>query len=186
MPRGAYLHLSSGVTEEFQCAPGPAGWRYVAPGIDLTVDSRWRPARLELRTRTWSLRGGAAGRDLLWVRGTPAHGAREHSAEALAFLGDSPAFLVAVARALNLAPGDSATVPLVRITGDSLATRTTTHRWTLASVDHHPTDLGPLPVETWRTTDLETAETTEFHLAGDVLLAAPGLELTRLDSPPTL
>lgn len=181
MPRGAYLHLSSGVTEEFQCAPGPAGWRYVAPGVDLTVDSRWRPARLELRTPSWTLRGGTAGRDLLWVRGD-----REHSAEALAFLGDSPAFLVAVARALGLAPGGSATVPLVRITGDSLATRTTAHRWTLASAESHPTDLGPLPVETWQVTDLETAETTEFHLAGDVVLSAPDLELTRLDSPPTL
>ena len=66
------------------------------------------------------------------------------------------------------------------------AARTTTHRWTLASVEQHPTDLGALPVETWRTTDLETAETTEFHLAGDVVLSAPDLELTRLDSPPTL
>ena len=181
MPRGAYLHLASGVTEEFQCAPGPAGWRYVAPGVDLTVDSRWRPAPQELRTPAWTLRGGAAGRDLLWVRGE-----REHSAEALAFLGPSPAFLVTIARSLDLAPGASATVSLVTITGDSLATRTAPQRWTLASVDPHPTDLGPLPVETWHTTDLETAETTEFHLAGDVVLSAPGLELTRLDSPPTL
>ncbi|WP_106397586.1 hypothetical protein [Actinocorallia populi] len=181
MPRGAYLHLSSGVVEEFQCAPGPAGWRYVAPGVDLTVDSRWRPARLELKTSSWTLRGGSAGRDLLWVRGD-----REHSAEALAFLGASPAFLIAIARSLRLAPGAFATLPLVEITGESLATRTTTHRWTLVSVESHPTDLGPLPVETWQTTDLETAETTGFHLAGDVVLAAPDLELTRLDSPPTL
>ena len=181
MPRGSYLHLATGVAEEFQCAPGPAGWRYVASGVDLTVDSRWRPARLQLTTPSWTLRGGAAGRDLLWVRGD-----REHSAEALAFLGDSPAFLVAVARSLGLAPGESATVPLVQVTGETLATRTVTRRWTLVSTEPHATDLGPLPVETWQATDLETAETTEFHLAGDVVLSAPGLELTRLDSPPNL
>lgn len=181
MPRGTYLHLSSGVSEDFQCAPGPAGWRYVAPGVDLTVDSRWRPARLQLTTPSWTLRGGTAGREVLWVRGD-----REHSAEALGFLGDSPAFLVAVARSLNLDPGASATLPLVRVTGASLAAHTVTQRWTLLCVDSHETDLGPLPVETWQATDLDTAETTEFHLAGDVLLSAPDVELTRLDSPPTL
>ncbi len=181
MPRGAYLHLSSRTPEEFQCAAGPAGWRYVAPGVDLTVDSRWRPARLQLTTSSWTLRGGTAGRELLWVRGE-----REHAAEALAFLGESPAFRVSIARALRLAPGESATVPLVQVTGEALATRTVTQRWTHVATDPHPTDLGPLPVETWQAVDLETAETTEFHLAGDVLLSAPDIELTSLDTPPSL
>lgn len=32
--------------------------------------------------------------------------------------------------------------------------------------------------------DLETGEQRELHLAGDVLLAAPGVELEELESPP--
>lgn len=181
MPRGVYLHTGTGAREEFQCAPGPAGWRYVSAGTDLTVDSRWRPARLELRSGDWSLRGGAAGGEMLWVRGD-----REHSAQAHAFLGESPAFLVAVARSLRLAPGGSADVPLVAVEGPALATRRVVRRWTLTAVETHETDLGALPVEHWRTVDLETAEAAEFHLAGDVVLAAEGIDLESLESPPNL
>ncbi|MCD0451205.1 hypothetical protein LO762_18670 [Actinocorallia sp. API 0066] len=181
MPRGAYLRTATGAREEFQCAPGPAGWRYVAPGVDLTVDSRWRPVRLELRTPDWTLRGGCAGREVLWVRGD-----REHTAEAHGFLGESPGFLVAVARSLRLEAGGSADVPLVVIEGAALATRLVAQRWSLLSVDTHETDLGPLPVEHWRAADLQTAEARDFHLAGDVVLAADGLELESLESPPNL
>lgn len=187
MPRGTYLHLESGREEEFQCAPGPAGWRYVAAGVDLAVDSRWRPARLQVTSGDWTLRGGAAGAELIWVRSSvDASAGTEHSAKAHGFLGESPAFLVAVARSLLLTPGGQADVPLVQISGSSLATRTILQRWALTGVETHETDMGPLPVESWTATDLETAESIEFHLAGDVVLAGPGLELTTLASPPNL
>jgi hypothetical protein len=43
---------------------------------------------------------------------------------------------------------------------------------------------GHLPVERYEVTDLETGEISEFYLAGDVVVAAPGLELTGLEDPP--
>src|SRR5215468_6348367 len=72
VPRGRYL--VAGEVEEFACAAGPAGWRYTGVRresgrtVDLTLDSRGRPHRVELASPDWVLRGGAAGDTLLWVR----------------------------------------------------------------------------------------------------------------------
>ena len=198
MPRGTYLHLETGHTETFQCAPGPGGWRYVSTRsdglrLDLAVDARWHPVRLELRSADWLVRGGLTGAELLWLRapasGTPLdapEAASEHAARATGFSGDSPAFLVAVARSLHLSPGASATVRLVALTGDALAARTIDQRWTLTGLTTHETDTKPLPVERYELTALDTGSLSEIHLAGDVVVAAPGLELTTLESPPTL
>jgi hypothetical protein len=187
------------VDERFQCAPGPSGWRYVSDrsdGLhtDLTVDSRWCPVRMELRTRDWLVRGGLTGPELLWLRSpagsgtTPldSPGTTEHAVRARGFLGDSPGFLVAVARSLRFEAGAQADVRLVRLTGSQLAALTVRQRWRLAEIMRHDTDLGPLPVERYEVTDLATGETVALHLAGDVVLEAPGIELTELESPPTL
>ncbi|WP_033218412.1 hypothetical protein [Kitasatospora phosalacinea] len=200
MPNGRYsLHDPHDGTplgeERFQCAPGPAGWRYVAKRYrpdgtvqgttDLTLDARHRPIRLELRSGGWQVRGGALD-GVHWVRaGAAGSGeATEGEDRAHAFTGDSPAFLVATARLLALDPGGSARIRLVSFTGDSLAPRTLDQGWQLHSLQEHPTDSGPLPVEHYRVTDLDTGEVRDLHLTGDVLLGAPGIELEELDSPP--
>src|SRR5437773_1628415 len=82
MPRGRYL--VGGEVEEFACAAGPAGWRYTSVrrasglSVDLTLDSRGRPYRVELARSGWVLRGGCAGTSVLWLRrpagGVPAAG----------------------------------------------------------------------------------------------------------------
>jgi hypothetical protein len=51
-------------------------------------------------------------------------------------------------------------------------------------VEEHATDEGPLRVERYEVADLATAERRVVHLAGDVVLEAPGLELADLESPP--
>lgn len=207
MPRGTYLHLADQAEERFQCAPGAGGWRYVgerADGgrTDLTVDGRWRQIRVELSSASWLLRGGIAGRDVLWVRtgeeggaasgGTASGGAAglsggaEYAATAAGFLADSPGFLVAVARSFRLDPGEHAVVTLVRLSGPALAPLTVTQRWLLAEITTYDTELAPLPVERYEVTDLATGEPIAVHLAGDVVLDAPGIELTDLDTPPTL
>ena len=154
---------------------------------DLTVDGGWRQIRVELAAAGWLIRGGVAGRDALWVRAgaEPAEPA-EHSAPAAGFLADSPGFLVAVARSLRLTPGADAVVPLVRLSGPALAPLTVTQRWLLAEITTYDTELAPLPVERYEVTDLATGEPFAVHLAGDVVLDAPGVELTDLDRPPTL
>jgi hypothetical protein len=202
MPNGRYsLHDPHDQTllgeERFSCAPGPAGWRYVAKryaldgallgSTDLTLDSRARPLRMDLRAGGWQVRGGAVD-GVAWVRTAAADptgaAATEGHDRAHGFSGDSPAFLIATARLLRLAEGASARVRLVSFTGAALAPRTFDQGWTLRSVEEHPTDSGPLRVERYQVADLETGEQHEIHLAGDVLLAAPGVELEELDSPP--
>ncbi|MEU5466267.1 hypothetical protein ACH4KU_13650 [Streptomyces althioticus] len=201
MPRGRYsLHDPHDHTpladEHFQCAPGPSGWRYVsqltapdsghAGSVDLTLDALGRPLRLELHAASWQVRGAALD-GVTWVRTDPTgtH-ATEGNVRAHAFTGSSPAFLVATARLLRLTPSAAATrVRLVAFTDPVLAPRTVDQSWALVDRETHPTDNGPLTVDAYQVTALDTGEQHTVHLAGDVVLSAPGVELEDLESPPS-
>lgn len=103
-----------------------------------------------------------------------------------AFTGSSPAFLVATARLLRLTPSAAATrVRLVAFTDPVLAPRTVDQSWALVDRETHATDNGPLTVDAYQVTALDTGEQHTVHLAGDVVLSAPGVELEDLDSPPS-
>lgn len=201
MPRGRYsLHDPHDHTplgeEHFHCAPGASGWRYVsqltspsddhAGSVDLTIDELGRPIRLELHAAGWQVRG-AALEGVTWVRSDPAGAeATEGNAPAHAFTGTSPAFLVSTARLLRLAPGSPATrVRLVAFTSPVLAPRTVDQSWALVKREAHATDNAPLIVDEYQVSALDTGEQHTVHLAGDVVLAAPGIELEDLDSPPS-
>ncbi|MGW4390677.1 hypothetical protein [Streptomyces sp. NPDC004685] len=201
MPRGRYsLHDTHDHTplgeEHFHCAPGPSGWRYVSQtitpsgdhsgSVDLAIDELGRPIRLELNAASWQVRGAAID-GVTWVRTDPTgtH-ATEGNAPAHAFTGTSPAFLVATARLLRLTPASPATrVRLVRFTEPVLAPLTLDQSWALLKTETHATDTGPLNVDEYQVTDLDTGEQQAVHLAGDVVLAAPGIELEHLESPPS-
>ncbi|MFF1397147.1 hypothetical protein ACFVZD_25475 [Streptomyces sp. NPDC058287] len=201
MPRGRYsLHDTHDHTplgeEHFHCAPGPSGWRYVSQtvtpsgdhsgSVDLAIDELGRPIRLELNAASWQVRGAAID-GVTWVRTDPTgtH-ATEGNAPAHAFTGTSPAFLVATARLLRLTPASPATrVRLVRFTDPVLAPLTLDQSWALLKTEAHATDSGPLNVDEYRVTDLDTGEQQAVHIAGDVVLAAPGIELEHLESPPS-
>jgi len=204
MPRGRYSlhdphdHTSLG-EEHFHCAPGPSGWRYVsqlttpagdhAGSVDLTLDDLGRPIRLELHAASWQVRGAALD-GVTWVRTDPTgtH-ATEGNVRAHAFTGRSPAFLVATSRLLRLALPSSASpatrVRLVALTEPVLAPRTLDQSWALMGREAHATDNGPLTVDEYQVTDLDTGEQHAVHIAGDVVLAAPGIELEDLESPPS-
>ncbi|MGW0777593.1 hypothetical protein ACWD01_28985 [Streptomyces sp. NPDC002835] len=201
MPRGRYsLHDPHDHTplgeEHFQCAPGPSGWRYVsrtttpsgdeAGSLDLALDELGRPIRLELHASSWQIRGAAID-GVTWVRTDPTGtDAREGNAPAHAFTGTSPAFLVATARLLRLAPGAPATrVGLVAFTDPVLAPLTVDQSWALINSEAHTTDNGPLTVDEYQVSALDTGEQHAVHIAGDVVLAAPGIELEDLESPPS-
>ncbi|WUI00640.1 hypothetical protein OHR68_02140 [Spirillospora sp. NBC_00431] len=190
MPSGTYLHTDEDFEERFQCAPGPGGWRYTSQcpdGVrtDLVVDARWRQIRVELVTPTWWLRGGVTGPEVAWVRAAGETGT-EHAERASGFLADSPGFLVAVARSLELDENAQGDVRLVQVTGPSLSPLTNTWRWRRAGTSVYETETEPLPVSQYEVTDLSTGEVETVHLAGDVVLAAPGVVLTALESPPNL
>ncbi|RLL67169.1 hypothetical protein [Streptomyces sp. Z26] len=201
MPRGRYsLHDPHDHTplgdEHFHCATGPSGWRYVsqltgttgehAGSVDLTLDALGRPIRMELHASGWQVRGAALD-GVTWVRSDPTGAeAQEGNVPAHSFTGTSPAFLVATARLLRPAPGAPATrVRLVTFASPVLAPRTLDQSWALLESETHGTDNGPLVVENYQVNDLETGEQHAVHLAGDVVLAAPGLELEELESPPS-
>lgn len=202
MPRGCYsLHDPHDHTplgeEHFQCAPGPSGWRYVSQlsspsgdptgSVDLTIDERGRPIRLELRAASWCVRGAALD-GVTWVRTDPTGShATEGNAAAHAFTGTSPALLVSTCRLLRLTPGSpAARVRLVSFTAPVLAPLTVDQSWALVKREAHATDNGPLAVDEYQVSDLNTGEQSTIHLAGDVVLAAPGVELEDLDSPPSV
>ncbi|GGT60306.1 hypothetical protein GCM10010271_74210 [Streptomyces kurssanovii] len=201
MPRGRYsLHDPHDHTplgeEHFQCAPGPSGWRYVSRtttpsgddsgSVDLALDELGRPIRLELHAASWQVRGAAID-GVTWVRTDPTGtDAREGNAPAHAFTGTSPAFLVATARLLRLAPGAPATrVRLLAFTDPVLAPRTVDQSWALVKSEAHTTDNGLLTVDEYKVNALDTGEQHAVHIAGDVVLAAPGVELEDLESPPS-
>ncbi|MFG3202495.1 hypothetical protein [Streptomyces sp. NPDC048192] len=201
MPRGRYsLHDPHDHTplgeEHFQCAPGSSGWRYVSRltdpagaqrgSVDLVLDDLGRPIRLELHAGQWQVRGAALD-GVTWVRTDPTgtH-ATEGNVRAHAFTGTSPAFLVATARLLRLTPSSDATrVRLVAFTDPVLAPRTVDQSWALVNSEAHATDNGPLIVDAYQVTALDTGERHTVHIAGDVVLAAPGIELEDLESPPS-
>ncbi|MEZ0070612.1 hypothetical protein ABIA32_006665 [Streptacidiphilus sp. MAP12-20] len=202
MPSGRYsfydTHDDTTLGEErFSCAPGPSGWRYTSQtfaadgstdgAVDLTLDSRFRPVRLELRRDGWQVRGGTLA-GLTWVRthlaDTDLSHTREGHEKAHAFAGRSPAFLLATARMLALTEGASTRVRVVSFTEPVLAPRTLDQGWALEAIETHPTDSGPLTVRRFRVADLATGEEGLVHLAGDVVLSAPGVELEQLDTPP--
>ncbi|MFS8204389.1 hypothetical protein ACLVWQ_37680 [Streptomyces sp. CWNU-52B] len=205
MPRGRYsLHDPHDHTplaeERFHCAPGPSGWRYVsqltipsgeaAGSVDLALDDRGRPIRLELHASGWQVRAAALD-GVTWVRTDPTGDhATEGNVRAHAFTGTSPAFLVATARLLRLTPDASAAsatrVRLVAFTDPVLAPRTLDQSWALITRETHATDNGPLAVEEYQVTALDTGEQHTVHLSGDVVLSAPGIELEDLESPPSV
>ncbi|WP_031015886.1 hypothetical protein [Streptomyces sp. NRRL F-5727] len=202
MPRGRYsLHDPHDHTplgeEHFHCAPGPSGWRYVSRlttpagdhrgSVDLALDELGRPIRLELHAQSWQVRGAALD-GVTWVRTDPTgtH-ATEGNVRAHAFTGTSPAFLIALTRLLRLTPGAPETrVRLVAFTDPVLAPLTVDQSWALLRSETHPTDEGGLIVDEYQVSTLDTGERHTVHIAGDVVLAAPGIELEDLDTPPSV
>ncbi len=201
MPRGRYsLHDPHDHTplgqEHFQCATGPSGWRYVSQittpsgdhsgSVDLALDELGRPIRLELHASNWQVRGVALD-GVTWVRTDPTgEHAQEGNVAAHSFTGGSPAFLIATSRLLRVASGAPATrVRLVALTPPVLAPRTLDQSWALIGTESHATDNEPLVVQNYQVGEVDTGEQHPVHIAGDVVLAAPGIELEELESPPS-
>ena len=186
MPSGTYLlhgeHGDPDVVERFSCAPGPAGWRYVATRddggrLDLTLDAGGRCVRLLAAAGGWEGRGGVADA-ARWRRG-----ADEHEEQAAGFTGTSPSYAVATARLLGLEVGEQRRVRLVALTEPALAARTVDEGWALTAVE----DRDGLAVARYEVADLQTGERRVVHLAGDVVVAVEGarpVTVTELEGPP--
>ncbi len=204
MPAGTYHHLDPGGhlvgVEAFSCAPGPMGWRYVShttdpdgrpiASVDVTCDDAWRQIRVVVDQGGWTVRGGVAGNETVWLRAPsgaePTAEVPEQSAVAAGFTGRSPAFLVVTAKLLALELLDRRRIHLLALTEPAAAVLPVDQGWALVDLTEHETETVPLPVARYEVADLATAERSVVHVAGDVILEAPALELATLDSPPTL
>jgi hypothetical protein len=203
VPTGEYLLTDTHdgtplAVERFRCAAGPVGWRYVAtrhlPGtgdagligrVDVTVDDRWRQLRVEIAAGGWVVRGGLSDTGLVWVRraedGTDAP--VERTQRAVGFAAASPGLLVCAARMAALSPEGQVDLPLVALTPPGLAATTVRQRWRLdGRTTHRAEDGAEVLVDDFTLLDLDLGTGGSVHLADDVVLAAPGVDLTDLAS----
>lgn len=170
---GVYLlsgHDGPYALERFTCVGDGGRWSYdgacedPATGVplgSLVLRLDGGTVRLHAEAAGWVLRGAAAGGSVLWRRGSD-----EREAAADGFTGTSPAHLVVAAR-LGLPRTD-----LVEVTEPVLATRLVRRAWTRLGSEQD--------VDAHEVTDLATGETGRVHLAGDVVVDAPGVRLLAL------
>ena len=181
MPSGAYLlsgHDGPYAVERFSCGPSGDAWRWAASREDpvtgaplgrLELELRGAAQRVHAEAGGWLLRGGTAGGECSWRRGQD-----ERSTAAAGFTGTSPAFAVATRRLL----GSAGPVRLrrVQVADEVLATRLVDEAWRCDG----PELVDRVEVERCEATDLDTGERRVLHLAGDLVLEAPGVRLLSL------
>lgn len=194
MPTGVYTVMDGDGnavgTEEFRCAPGPAGWRYFSTietsvpqphreTVDLVVDNGWLPVRLRIDT-------GSHRIDLAAEPGRLAGTLDDEPLEVpwdrpldLDYL--SPAFNAVTARRL----GRTADIEVVFLQPVTCVPRRESQRYQLLGEGEVPTPVGRFAARRWRYTALSTGWSRELWVAADLVVAYEGLfELTAYDPGP--
>ncbi|MGZ4143671.1 MAG: hypothetical protein ACXVPP_00750 [Actinomycetota bacterium] len=184
MPSGLYrLFDADGVprgTEQFRCAPGPAGWRYFSTvqdvhgttNVDLSVDAAWRPVRVRIQTHEHHLiltaRGGLLDDEKLPVDLDPAVATVDFP---------SPCFPLASARRLD----GTAEIEALTIDPDSLMPHVERHRFEAGAKETVSTPVGRFAARAWRHIAPRPRFSRALWIAGDVVVASSGLELAAYD-----
>lgn len=185
MPAGRYTVMdgegNAVGTEEFRCAPGPAGWRYFSEVettdphphreiVDLAVDAAWRPVRTRIDTGAHTILLQAAGPDLLagYRDGAPVEtpwGPDLH----LDYL--SPGYNAVTARRLTA----GAEIEVVYLEAFTCEPRIEHQRYELVNDEVVETPVGRFSARRWRYTALATGWSRDLWVAGDVVVAYEGL-----------
>jgi hypothetical protein len=162
-------------TEEFRCAPGPAGWRYVATivtsdpephreVVDFVVDDQWRPVRLRIDTGQHELVLSAAGDRLSGHRdGEPIEMPFGPEME-IDYL--SPCFNAVTARRLDRTD-EIEVVYLEPVTIEPVRARQRYERGVEEVVD---TPGGRFRARKWMYTSLDSGWSRPLWLAGEVVV----------------
>jgi hypothetical protein len=179
MPVGRYTVLDgSGTpvgTEEFRCAPGPSGWRYVSTVvtsdpeshrevIDLVVDRRWRPLRVRIDT--------GRHQALLSVAGDRLTGHRDGERIEVPFGPEveidylSPCFNAVTARRLDRT-AEIDVAYLEPVTVEPVRVRQRYERGPEEEVD---TPVGRFRARRWRYSSLDSEWSRLLWLAGEVVV----------------
>jgi hypothetical protein len=194
MPAGRYTVMDGAGrpvgAEEFRCAPGPAGWRYVSAistsvpqphdeVVDLVVDGGWRPVRLRIETGSHELVVGSRGDRLVGARdGEPLEVPFGPQVE-LDYL--SPCFNAVTAVRL----GRTAEIDVVFLEPVTCRPATVRQRYELRGEEEVVTPVGRFRATRWQYTALESGWTRPLWVAADVVVAYEGLfELAEYDPGP--
>jgi hypothetical protein len=179
MPQGRYRVLGDRGepigTEDFRCAPGPMGWRYVSEistdehgphhaVMDIAVDASWRIVRARIET--------PAHRLLLEPRGDSIVGERD--GEPLELPWGQDTHLDYLTPATNLITchrlGASDEIDVVFIDPYSLEPRGERQRYDLLGSDEVDTPVGRFAADRWRYTALDSGWTSLLWVADDVVV----------------
>jgi hypothetical protein len=162
-------------TEDFRCAPGPAGWRYFSEIhrseptphgeiVDVVVDAEWRIVRARIETGEHrilvepgdgSLIGQLDGEEIQIGWGPDMH---------LDYL--TPAMNAITGKRLN----ESAEIDVVYLEPVSLEPTLVRQRYELLGADLVATPVGRFESRRWRYTALASGWTSELWVAGDVVV----------------
>src|SRR5947208_2408558 len=180
MPAGRYRVLDGdGVPagdEDFRCAPGPAGWRYVstirttAPSpheesVDLVVDTAWRPLRLRVETGEHRLSLDARDGALIGrLDGRPIEIPFGETSE-LDYL--TPCCNAVTASRL----GRTAEFEAVFLEPVTCEPRVEPQRYELEGREEVETPVGRFEADRWRFTALRSGWSRSMWVAGDLVVA---------------
>jgi hypothetical protein len=168
-------------TEDFRCAPGPAGWRYVSEierdeptshreTVDVAVDAEWRIVRARVETGSHEI--------VLEPDDDALRGVRDGERISIPWTVDmhldylSPAFNAITARRLEDAPTDAAAreIEVVYLEPVSLEPTQMRQRYELVRREHVDTPAGRFLATRWTYTAVPTGWTSDLWVADDVVV----------------
>ncbi|HEX5937271.1 MAG TPA: putative glycolipid-binding domain-containing protein [Actinomycetota bacterium] len=179
MPSGRYaVRGRSGDvvgTEDFRCAPGPMGWRYVSeiereePSmhreiVDVAVDGSWRVVRTRIETGSHAIMLEPDGDMLVGVRDGEHVEVPWGSDTHLDYL--SPAFNAITAQRI----ADTSEIDVVYLEPVTLEPTTMRQRYELIRREIVDTPAGRFLAVRWRYTALTSGWTSELWVAEDVVV----------------
>jgi hypothetical protein len=162
-------------TEDFRCAPGPMGWRYVSEierdeptphreTVDVVVDASWRIVRTRIETGSHAL--------LLEARGDSLEGIHDGQKVEMAWGPEmhldylSPAFNAITAQRLD-GTSEIDVLYLAPVTLDPVSMR---QRYELIRRESVETPSGTFLAARWGYTALTTGWTSDLWVADDVVV----------------
>lgn len=184
MPQGRYTVLGDDGdpvgTEDFRCAPGPMGWRYVSEisldehgghhaVVDITVDVSWRIVRVRIETPVHRL--------ILEPDGAKLVG--EHNGGPLELIWGPDDHLDYLTPATNLITchrlDASHEIDVVFVDPFSLEPRRERQRYEQLGPDEVDTPVGRFAADRWRYTALGSGWASLLWVAGDIVVRYDGI-----------
>jgi hypothetical protein len=184
MAQGRYAVLGDGGevvgTEDFRCAPGPAGWRYFSTisttepephteVIDVAVDAAWRIARVRIDAGAHEILLEPSGGVLIGFRdGEPLEVPWGPELHLDCF---TPATNAVTARRLD----GTSEIDVVYLAPSTLDPSVVRQRYELVGDEEIDTLVGRFAATRWRFTALDSGWASDLWVAGDVVVAYPRL-----------